>query len=204
MRFLFLVSFLLMACPSFSQDCSSICPAGAVDEGEPQLGDGYVDMYNGGCYSNPPVFQNIDWTNDEDGLPPYNGLAWLCGTLAQFELNWRTHSDSDWFITYARESGTMEFTVESEYPTTIFKISPPIGCQEPFNVEQTGYPDCGTPATLSFPVTAGEKIYLIVLLAVAADYPVGEFTYFATLSNNTFDTVPAEKMSWGHIKGLYR
>ena len=61
--------------------CSVYCPEDAVPEGEPTLSNGYEDAYNGGCnapeFGNP--FQRIDWTNDEDGVPPYDGFAWLCG-----------------------------------------------------------------------------------------------------------------------------
>jgi hypothetical protein len=31
-----------------------------------------------------------------------------------------------------------------------------------------------------------------------------EFTYFMTVSNNTFDVVPAKEMSWGGVKSLFR
>jgi len=53
--------------------CVVECPENAVPEGEPPLVDWYVDEYNGGCNSTPPVFQDINWVNQEDGC------AWLCG-----------------------------------------------------------------------------------------------------------------------------
>jgi len=182
--------------------CFVNCPADAVPEGEPPLHDGYDDQYNVGCSGQPPVFQYIDWTNDEDGVPPYDGKAWLCAKSGWFlgpqGANYR---DTDWFIVFALETGEMEVTVESEYPCLLIKLDPP-DCMyvEPgLNVPT----DCGEPGTLLFPVTAGEEIWLWVG-PIDFTGPVTEFTYFMTVSNNMFDAVPNEEKSWGEVKALYR
>jgi hypothetical protein len=62
---------------------------------------------------------------------------------------------------------------------------------------------CDVPATLSFPVTTGEEIWLWTG-PTTFEGPVNEFTYFMTVSNNMFDVVPSEGMSWGKVKSLYR
>ena len=184
------------------EECFVDCPADAVPEGEPPLHDGYDDQYNVGCGGQPPVFQYIDWTNDEDGLPPFDGSAWLCGKSGWFlGPQGADYRDTDWFIVYALETGEMEVTVESEYPCLLIKLDPPdcMNVEPELNVP-TG---CGEPGTLLFPVTAGEEIWLWV---GPTDFtgPVTEFTYFMTVSNNMFDAVPNQEKSWGGVKALYR
>jgi hypothetical protein len=184
--------------------CSTYCPEDAVPEGEPTFGYGYEDAYNGGCnspeFGNP--FQRIDWTNDEDGVPPYDGIAWLCG-----KSGWYIgppggyFSDTDWFIVSALETGVMEVTVHSDFPCNLFKLSP-TDCND-VGVELQEEAGCEVPAIMSFPVFAGEEIWLWVG-PMASLSTVMEFTYFMTVSNNMFDVVPAEEMSWGGVKSLYR
>jgi len=184
------------------EPCVVTCPVDAVAEGEPPLGDGYDDEYNSGCNGLLGNFQVIDWTNDEDGVAPYDGYAWLCG-----KSGWHLNSaggevrDTDWFSLTALSTGMMEFTVESEQPCHMFKLSP-LDCGT-VGVELQEYPACGMPTTLTFPVTAGEEIWLWVGPSTFTG-PVTEFTYFMTVSNNTFDTVPNEDMNWGQVKSLFR
>lgn len=184
--------------------CLTPCPPDAVDEGEPPLHDGYQDAHNGGCnspeYGIP--FQTIDWTNDEDGFPPYDGTAWMCGRSGWFlNSDGFDYRDTDWFRVYAHETGLMEFTVESEYPCFLFLIRPP-DC-DLAEVHLQAIADCEEPGTLVFPVTAGEEIWLWVGPTTFSG-PVTEFTYFMTVSNNVFDIVSNEGMSWGRVKSLYR
>ena len=54
----------------------------------------------------------------------------------------------------------MEVTAESEYRSYLFKLYP-TDCNE-VGVELQAEPDCEAPATLSFPVTAGQEIGLWV------------------------------------------
>jgi hypothetical protein len=95
----------------------------------------------------------------------------------------------------------MEFTVESEHPLYMFKLAP-TDCSN-VAVELSVIADCEAPATLTFPVTVGEEVWLWTG-PTTFEGPVNEFTYFMTVSNNTFDTVPAKGMSWGGVKSLYR
>jgi hypothetical protein len=179
------------------------CPADAVDEGEPPLEDGYTDLYNSGCSSPEPGdhFQEINWTN-VDPSSPWNGHAWLCGVSGWYVASsGGSNRDTDWFRVYALQAGMMEVTVESEHPLYIFKLAP-LDCAN-MGIELSATADCEAPATLTFPVTAGEEIWLFTA-PTTFEGPVTEFTYFMTVSNNTFDTVPSEGMSWGQVKSLYR
>ena len=190
------------------EPCPLVCDPDAVEEGEPRLLDGYADEYNGGCnspeFGNP--FQTIDWTNDADGLPPYDGSALLLGQSGWFlsadGLNTR---DTDWFKVYALETGMMRFTAEAEWPVFIFKLSPTdcnsVGVE--LQAETTGCAE----AVLEFSVTAGEEVWLWVgptTFEAPAGTTVREFDYCATVTNNMYDVVPNEEMSFGGVKALYR
>lgn len=185
------------------EPCFVDCPVDAVLEDEPPLHDGYDDQYNGGCGTHPvPAFQYIDWTNDEDGLPPYDGHSWLCGKSGWFlgpdGLDYR---DTDWFIVYARETGEMEVTLEPEYPCLLIKLSSTDCATAQPQVFNDA--DCGEPGTVTFAVTEGQEVWLWV---GPMDFtgPVTEFTYFMSVSNNMFNVVPSEEKSWGGVKALYR
>jgi hypothetical protein len=184
------------------EECFVNCPADAVAEGEPPLHDGYDDQYNVGCGGHPPVFQYINWTNDENGVPPYDGTAWLCGKSGWFlSSSGGETRDTDWFSVFALETGQMEATLEPEHPCLLIKVGP-TDCATA-SPELTVPADCGEPGNLVFPVTAGEEIWLWV---GPTDFsgPVLEFTYFLTVSNNMFDVVGAEDKTWGGVKALYR
>lgn len=184
--------------------CILTCPADAVLEGEPPLVDGYVDNFNGGCGSHEPggdPYTYIDWINVEEGSPQ-DGQAWLCGTSGWYLTNGGLETrDTDWFIVYARETGLMEVTIDSEYRLYLFKLAPPecANVAVELNVETM----CGDPVSMSFPVTEGEEIWLWTGPATFQG-PVYEFTYIMTVSNNTFNAIPNEGMSWGKVKTLYR
>lgn len=185
-------------------DCGVQCPVDAVSEGEPTLTDGYLDAHNGGCNSPEfgSPFQRIDWTNDDDGLPPYGGSAWICGTSGWYQgEDASTHRDTDWFVATALESGVMEFTVESDYPCKIAHINVQ-DCSSVSGYQNT-IVDCGTPGTLSIQVEAGDEVHLWVGPTEFSG-PVREFQYFGTLTNNVFDVVPVDGMSWGSLKSQYR
>lgn len=182
-------------------ECTVYCPDDAVDEGEPALHDYYEDQYNNGCSGNSFNMQAIDWTNDQDGIPPHDGEAWLCGRSGWYQVDGGLGRDTDWFVTYALETGVMVVTLEAEYRTFLMKLGPP-ECAL-VGVELSAQTQCHTMAELVFPVTAGEEIWLWV---GPADFsgPVSEFTYFMTVTNNMFDVVPSEAVSWGQVKSMYR
>ncbi|MFH1336624.1 MAG: hypothetical protein ABII96_08925, partial [Candidatus Zixiibacteriota bacterium] len=67
------------------QDCDVICPPEGIQEGEPVCVDEYVDNYNGGCNSNPVVFQTIDCNTT------------ICGTSGTYLYTGLNYRDTDWF-----------------------------------------------------------------------------------------------------------
>ena len=61
------------------------CPPDAVLEGEPVCGDGYVDVFNGGCNSTPPVTLTL----------PCSPNLTICGAYGTFNAN--LSRDTDWY-----------------------------------------------------------------------------------------------------------
>ena len=182
------------------------CPADAVAEGEGHISDGFEDFYNGGCntdpmYPNNPYFQNIDWINVEEGNP-YDGYAWLCGITGTYTNSSGGGSrDTDWFRVYAQTAGTIEMTVEAEMPTYIFELS--VGPCETVAVNQSAIADCLAPVTLTIPVSAGQEVWLWVGPTVFGP-PLAEWNYSMFVSNNTYDVIGTEDMSFGGVKALFR
>ncbi len=178
--------------------CDLICLPGAVDEGEPPLVDDHEDTYNGGCHWDPPVFQNIWWANTAAGE------AWLCGVSGWYLIEGSNARDTDWFTATADASGTMSFTVESEYSCMIYHMIVDEFCN--YSSIEVAIVRCNNPETITIATTDNEVIYWLVLpWSFVSPDGTSEFTYFATLTGHVWDPpVPSEELSWGGVKALYR
>ena len=98
----------------------------------------------------------------------------------------------------------MEFTVQAEWPTSIYKLAP-LDCPTVV-VELSATTDC-TGASLAFPVTAGEEIWLWVGPSSFTPPPGvlnRNYIYSMTVTNNVFGVVPVDEASFGSVKALYR
>ena len=132
--------------------CVLECPPTAELEGEPPLVDEYVDAWNGGCNSTPPVFQ---WLYGQGA----NHLD-FCGVGGWYiSPGGDNYRDTDWFEVIA--AGTF--------------ITVDIDAEQPVNFYQLAIPDCNNaslsqnmtvgpcvPGTMVIPCTPGEIIYLWV------------------------------------------
>jgi hypothetical protein len=76
---------------------------GAPIEGEPPCGDGYVDTFNGGCDSMPPVFSGITLE-----VPVY-------GKSGTFITGGYAHRDTDWYYFPTLALGYLSATIEAEF-----------------------------------------------------------------------------------------
>ena len=98
--------------------CYEDCPPAGDLEGEPELMDGYVDAYNGGCaspeYGSP--FQML-----EANLP--GGSLSFCGKSGWYDDGFR---DTDWFtvILDPDGNGILECSLCGVYPTYLFELGP--------------------------------------------------------------------------------
>jgi hypothetical protein len=174
--------------------CVVECPPGAVAEGEPELVDGYIDNYNGGCNSTPPVFQDINWNNAD-------GCAWLCGISGWF-YSGGDYRDTDWFTVVAMEY-EIEWTIDAEFAVQCFVIVPDYSCPGTYDIvyEFTAGP-CSQ-NTLSFFTNPGEEFWLWVGPTIF-EGPVYEFTYFMTVCGIQTDVIPTQQSSLGVLKNMYR
>jgi hypothetical protein len=178
----------------YYQPCIVDCPAGAVPEGEPQLMDGYVDTYNGGCNSTLPVFQNINWTNED-------GCAWLCGISGWFESG-DSSRDTDWFPVVAMDY-EIEWTIDAEFAVQCYVVVPDYSCPGTFDIPYEFTAGPCLPNTLSFTTNPGEEFWLWVGPTTFGG-PVYEFTYFMTVCGIQSDVIPTRQTSLGILKNMYR
>jgi len=165
----------------------------ALAEGEPPLGPGYIDAWNGGCNSDPSVFQDINFGT-------VDGLATLCGVSGWYDDNFR---DTDWFTAEFGESGMITVTLESQYPCNLFELGPQ-DCGS-VGVLQSMEADCDAPVTMTVFGDPGSVTWLWVGPTVYVS-PDGttEFPYILTIEGHDVFVVPTEELSWGGVKALYR
>ncbi len=95
--------------------CDIDCQFGSVPEGEPDCYDGYVDNYNGGCNSDPPVFTPIQC-----------GQA-ICGRTGNYNNSTSTR-DTDWYEIVTTEPTVLSWRVVGEFPTRIGILDGNNGC----------------------------------------------------------------------------
>ena len=170
--------------------CDLICPAGGVDEGEPDLVDYYVDAHNGGCNSTPYVFQVLE-ANDEPNC------VTMCGESGWYFAG-GSFRDTDWFEVTAI-STQIDITIDAEYAVNFFVLN--TDCQNIQLLYQAVGGPC-IPAALSFPTGPGDVYWLWVGPTVFSG-PVYEFEYQLNVCG-IYGSVPTESSTWGGVKDLYR
>ena len=112
-------------------DCAT---AGYPLEGEPVCEDGYVDTYNGGCNSDPEVFQQIDC----DDI--------ICGEAGTFKENadgtGGDFRDMDWYALGLTQRTVVTWTVTAEFDVDIWILDGNSGCADPATIAfAQGTPD---------------------------------------------------------------
>jgi hypothetical protein len=91
---------------SLAEECGA-CPEGATPDQERECYDGYIDVTNGGCWSDPPVFQPI--TCGET----------VCGTGGTYWMNGDRQADTDWYEITTRQWAQFTWSVEAEFPVEV-------------------------------------------------------------------------------------
>ncbi len=84
------------------------CPPGGIAEGETDCGPEYVDNFNGGCNSTPPVFGSISIGDT------------VCGASGIFTSGGGTYRDTDWFTFTVEEQQVITWTAVAEFPLQLF------------------------------------------------------------------------------------
>jgi hypothetical protein len=175
----------------FPCGCCAPCPPDGVDEGEGPCYDGYVDAFNGGCNSDPPVFTEVS--------PSPETIA-LCGLGGNYDSN--TMRDTDWYLLdLTCEETTITIDVLAEFSPILgfIDMSPGCGNITGFYSYVDGYP-CGS-AWLTETLPAGEWVVFVATLDWSG-WPC-DSEYVLEISG--YDScVPVEDRSWGTIKAIYR
>jgi hypothetical protein len=172
------------------------CPPGALLEGEPDLTNEYVDSFNGGCDSDPPVFQ---------ALTPPPGLFNLefCGKSGWYDTGGTSFRDTDWIDVVALES-EITWSVDVEQLTDCMVVSM-TDCSD-FSVVQTMMVTPYATETMVIATTPGELVHLVIK-PVFSFTPVcfdgHEYDYVFSIEG-VENPVANEPVSWSALKLLYR
>jgi hypothetical protein len=96
--------------------CVVVCPAGSVQEGEPVCTDEYVDTFNGGCDSSPPVFSSLTLGDT------------VCGTSGAFLEGLELAGDFDWYRVNAPVALELKWSAVAEFRPIIGIFDASAGC----------------------------------------------------------------------------
>jgi len=89
---------------------------GVIDEGEPECYDEYEDTYNGGCNSDPEVFQTIISGNE------------IHGTSGHYMYQELYYRDTDWFEYVATGDESLTWSIYADFIPLLFIIDGTAGC----------------------------------------------------------------------------
>ncbi len=175
-------------------DCMLACEGFA--EGEPALGDGYIDQYNGGCNSAEWDYPFLDLDGDAQGR--YT----LCGSSGWYDTAAR---DTDWFIGIVGADGSVEWTLDAEQ-WTIGKVLSPLDCGAHSTAAEIMAGPC-RPASLSVTGTPGDLVWFWIApveFVPPAAFDGHEYRYVSSFEGLQSSTIATQEASWGLIKSLYR
>ena len=148
--------------------CIVECPPNGIDEGEPDCGQDYVDMYNGGCNSVPEVFQAISPGDI------------ICGISGTFDYQGSDYRDTDWFEYIATSDSALTLTVVAEFPVLIFIIDGTLGCDGLEIISNIDANPCDT-VSLTYTPVIGNTYWYWVGPSIFTGYPC-PLNYVAILS----------------------
>jgi hypothetical protein len=170
----------------------ALCPSGGFVEPEPWCIDPENDVWNGGCNSDPPVF---------DHLEPTEGVLRFCGTSGTYNQggsNWR---DTDWFqIDLANES-QITFEGIANFPLRIGIVDGREGCE---NVSTFySYVDTYTCGLAQLTETLPPGTWWLWVGPTVFEGILCGTDYECELTGYTPVTA-VEHASWSTVKALYR
>jgi len=168
------------------------CPAGAVVETEPECIDPTNDVDNGGCNSDPPVF---------DYLQPSEDAIDLCGTSGTYDVSGQNYRDTDWFQIDLAQASEITVRCIAYFDVRIGFVDGREGCEGVY--EFYSYVDGFTcyVAYLTETLPAGTW-WLWVGPTGFTGVECGKL-YHCEISGYT-PVTPVENATWSTLKGLYR
>jgi hypothetical protein len=181
---------------NFGVCCGPIleCPPGGVAEGEPPLGDGYVDNFNGGCNTPGYPFQTLAGDDAGDYV-----LCGVSGWYANPDGNFR---DTDWYLLTVGLTGAIEVTVEAEYATYFFELGPR-DCANVGIVQQI-LAEPGNQVTMTISGYAPGDVAWFWAGPTVFSPPGGEDMYDYVVWFTGLVPVAAAPTTWSTVKALYQ
>ena len=164
--------------------CFLECPPGGVDEGEPELVDGYIDSYNGGCNSEPYIFQPF--------VDPI-----ICGESGWYTVGFDSLRDTDWYELFPPISGVVTLSCSAEYDVYMYVLTPDCDNTE---ILYEAICECDPPSSIEFTASAHDHLW-VWIGPTSYTGPVYEFDYILRLDTSYS---PVETSSWGGIRSQYR
>ena len=167
--------------------CLVVCPDGAELENEPEIVDGYVDAWNGGCYSPEFGYPFQPITQSE-----------FCGKTGYYlGASGESSRDTDWFHIILPAGGVLAITGYAEDPIYMFEL---------------GRQDCGSvaviqnvavwpdEATMTITGPSGSLVWFWVGPQQFWQGDTYEFDYLLSLN---LEPVAVENHSWSSVKALF-
>jgi len=180
--------------------CVLECPAGADHEGEPELMDGYQDMWNGGCNSTEfgTPFQDLCGQSNEPYLE-------FCGISGWYDDGFR---DTDWFTVLLWEDGAgyIDCNIDAEQGTYLFELFPQ-NCASVAVAQLVQVVGGCAPVSMQVFGAPGDLVWLWVGpddFYPPAGFVGHEYDYILTIDGIEPCIVATEDATWSDIKGLYR
>lgn len=172
--------------------CEPTCPPGAILEGEPECHDGYVDTYNSGCYSSPPVFTTLTCENDP---------LWVSGETGQYDDG--ETGDEDWYEFTMGEARTLAISAcaNTEIRTTLLLPSPDCSSYGWLGEAQARPFET---ASLAVELLAGRYWYRIETYGSVSSAICGEARYVFEIEGLCPTPTASGAKSWGSVKRLFR
>ena len=173
--------------------CDVICVG--TPEGEPTCYPDYVDNFNGGCNSVPPIFSIFPISDD-----PYT----VCGESGVFDFSGLTYRDTDWYQIYPCGGMPISITVEAEFGVLFGFVEGIEDCLAPAFYSYTTAAKC-TPTTLTEYLPYGAFAIFVSTDSWDPEFECG-VEYSLTVEGYTehCDPTPVEVTTWGALKALYR
>ena len=168
------------------------CPTGAFVESEPWCIDPENDVHNGGCNSDPPVF---------DYLEPSEDVIDFCGTSGTYVQSRNTWRDTDWFQIDLASESEITFRGIAHFSLRIGIIDGREGCEGVSAFYSSIAVQPCYMAELIETLPAGTW-WLWVGPVAYTGVQCGE-PYACELTGYTSAT-PVEDISWSTLKALHR
>lgn len=148
--------------------CDATCPYGAQIEGEPVCHEDYLDLYNGGCNSTPPVFTPLECAGYD------KGIATLCGSAGTYLYGGLNYRDTDWYSICLEESTQVGACVTGEvsYQLSIIRAGDVDPCSG-YELLATDYSDEACEAACADIYLGPGTYWIFVATQAFADVPCG-------------------------------